>query len=166
MLWPIPSAGGTNCDCTQSWTGCQQRVTTSFQLRESDYTIIYMARLSAQSPLSKIRSTARVFFQTDSCNRLSVSFITQTRCLQTSSVEASHLSLSLCSTWCLIPSLSWVGNTRSMKSLLRSMCLLLSTSIWTLSPCSSSCCSSSTSATNSEPPWPASLKKHWHSSYA
>lgn len=128
----------------------EQAVSSESQLLFSfttlDYTIIYMTCLSAQSPFSKIRHTAHVFFQTNSCNRLSVSFITQTCCLQTSSVEASHLSLSLCSTWCLIPSLSWVGNTGSMKSLLRSTCLLLSTSIWTLSPCSSSCCSSSVSA--------------------
>lgn len=31
MLWPIPSAGGTNCGCTQSSTACQQQVTTVVQ---------------------------------------------------------------------------------------------------------------------------------------
>lgn len=157
MLWPIPSAGGTNCDCTQSWTACQQQVTTYFRLHNS---IICMACLSAQCPLPKIRNTGRVCFQTASLNRLSVSFISLTRCLQTSVLK--HL-VSLCSIWCLISSSSWVGNTGSMKSLPRNMCLLLSTSIWTSSSCSSSCCSSSGCAANAEPPWQAFPQKLlWH----
>lgn len=72
----------------------RQQVATHFQLLNSDYTIIYMGYLSAQSPLSKIRSTVHVSFQTVSCNQLSVSFITQTRGIHASMV-LTHL-ISVC----------------------------------------------------------------------
>lgn len=69
MLWPISSAGGTNCSCTQSWTGCQQQVTTYFQLHKSDSRIICVACLSAPSHLSEIGNSACACSQTSSHSR-------------------------------------------------------------------------------------------------
>lgn len=69
MLWPISSAGGTNCSCTQSWTGCQQQVTTYFQLHKSDSRIICVACLSAPSHLSEIVNSACACSQTSSRSR-------------------------------------------------------------------------------------------------
>lgn len=95
--------------------------------------IIYAACLSALSHLSETGTTACPPSQASSCSW----FI---------HAEASHFCPPLCSTWCLTRSWSWVGNTGSISSLPRSTCLLHSTCIWTSSPCSSSCCSSSASA--------------------
>lgn len=56
----------------------------------------------------------------------------------------------LCSTWCLTLSSSWVGNTRSTKSLRRNISSLLSTSTWTSCRCSSCCWTSSACPANTE----------------
>ena len=35
MLWPFPSAGGTNCGCTPSGAGCQQTLTTTLSFKRA-----------------------------------------------------------------------------------------------------------------------------------
>lgn len=83
---------GQTASAHRAETGCQEQVTTYFQLHNIDCTITYMACLSAQSPLSKTRNTAHVFCLTDPCNWCRVSPVTQTVCHQTSAlVVLKHL---------------------------------------------------------------------------
>lgn len=150
----------------------EQAVSSKSQLIFSCTTLtswfIYMACLSPQSDPWKTRHTAFPAFsyRPNSCNWYFISFfspVTQTLSPQMTSlvvcvVLKPLIFVSLCSTWCLIHSLSWAGSTGDTQCLLRSMCLLHWTSIWTLSTCSCSCCSSSASVANSTALWLTSQK--------
>ena len=142
MLWPVVLA-------TAAAHRAEQAVNSESQLTFSLHYYLYSLFMCTAPPLLKIRHFAHVSLQTASCSLLSVSLLTHKHAAFRS--QGWSISLSLCSTWCLIPSLSWVGNTGSMKSLPRSMCSPLSTSIWTSCLCSCSCCSSSASVADTEP---------------